>query len=60
MGGAPGAAVLAARDPLTRSATNSTASDHASHTIAHVHTAHGAVVPNVAAAMLCASDAPAT
>jgi len=39
---------------------NSTASDHASQMIAHVHTAHGAAVPNVAIAMLCASEAPAT
>jgi hypothetical protein len=34
------------------SATNSTASDHKSQMIAHVHTAHASVVPNVAAAML--------
>ncbi len=35
------------RDPLILSATNSTASDHASQTIAQNHTAHAAVTPNV-------------
>ncbi|HEY5947049.1 MAG TPA: hypothetical protein VIV40_16210, partial [Kofleriaceae bacterium] len=48
-----------ARDPLIRSATNSTPSDHTSQMIAHVHTAHVSVVPNVLSAMLCASDMPA-
>jgi hypothetical protein len=38
----------------------STASDHASQMIAHVHTAHVSVVPNVASAMLAASEPPAT
>jgi hypothetical protein len=37
----------------------STASDHASQMIAHVHTAHVSVVPNVENAMFCASDMPA-
>lgn len=54
------AASFDARDPLNRSAMNRTASDHASQMIAHVHTAHVAVVPNVDSAMLCASDMPAT
>ena len=45
-------ALFSARDPLIRSAMNSTASDHASQISAHVHTAHVADVPNVIAAML--------
>jgi hypothetical protein len=54
------AACFDARDPLIFTATNSTTSDQASHAIAHVHTAHVAVVPNVLSAMLCASDMPAS
>lgn len=50
------AARFLARDPLILSAKNRIASDHASQMIAHVHTAHVSVVPNVEAAMLCASD----
>ena len=60
MAGAELAALRDARDPLIRSATNSTASDQPSQTIAHVHTAHVSVVPNVLSAMLCASDMPAS
>ena len=56
MVGALDAARFLARDPLTRSAMNKIASDHTSQMIAHVHTAQVSVVPNVDAAMLCASD----
>lgn len=45
--------------PVNRSAKNSTTSDHTIQMPAHTCTAHVSVVPNVTAAMLCASDWPA-
>ena len=56
MVGAYGTTFANARDPLSRSATNNTMSDHTSHTVPQNYTAHVVVVPNVWSAMLCASE----
>ena len=56
MARANGATFANARDPLIRSATNSTTSDHTSQVIAQNHTAQRAFVPNVDSAIVCASE----